>query len=375
MLCFFPGPTYRPDVINFRGRFEMLSDRFAGEVYSHSCNDKFQELPMGNFKYRGCIVDDKRRFSNLRAKCKMLRHFLKNAKNYYRNNGVDVIICYDPIFTGVLGAYLKQKFNCKLIIELNNSSMEKAMTMEGSQGFKTKVKILISKFLRSYALKRADGIKILAEKQRESLQEPFLQKRIYCFHSFVPDTVFSQSPKRLDPVILCVGHPFYRKGVDILTKAFEKIVDEVPDFELHCIGYLLEDEARKRLGSWHERIKFFKPVFHEELRPHFLNCYCFVLPSREEGMGRVILEAMASGKAIIGSDVGGIPKLVKHNDNGFLFESENVDDLAGCLKKILQNPQLAKRMGERSTAIIKEKYSCEKYIHHLSKMIEEVVSN
>ena len=122
-------------------------------------------------------------------------------------------------------------------------------------------------------------------------------------------------------------------------KAFEKIADQFPDFELRLIGHLLQDEAKKYLGTWLIRVKFIKPMFYEELKPYFLNCYGFVLPSREEGMGRVLIEAMACSKPLIGSNAGGIPSLIKDGENGFLLESENVDDLAQKLAMLLKEPK------------------------------------
>ena len=66
-------------------------------------------------------------------------------------------------------------------------------------------------------------------------------------------------------------------------------------------------------------------------------CSLFVLPSRTEAMGRVLLEAMACKKPIIASNVGGIPEIIKDGYNGLLFESENVDDLAEKIRLVLSN--------------------------------------
>ena len=134
LLCIFPGPTYRPDMIDFRNRFELLSEYCEGEVYSWSCRDEHKEITMGSFQYRGLINKDK-----TKVKAQMRKHILDCANAYYEKHGrVDVIICYEPLFTGVIGAKLKKKFGCKLIVELNNSNLREAMTMEGVAGLKTK---------------------------------------------------------------------------------------------------------------------------------------------------------------------------------------------------------------------------------------------
>lgn len=172
-----------------------------------------------------------------------------------------------------------------------------------------------------------------------------------------------------------VGYPFYIKGVDVLVKAFEKIADRFPDFELLLIGHLLQDEAKRRLDTWRNQVKFIKPMFYDELKPYFLNCYGFVLPSREEGMGRVLIEAMACAKPLIGANVGGIPSLIKDGENGLLFKSEDVDDLAQKLTILLKDPQRACEMGKRSLQYVEERFSSKKYCEYFMHMAQEIMAD
>jgi glycosyltransferase involved in cell wall biosynthesis len=368
ILCFFPGPTYFPKMIDFTGRFEMLSDKYEGEIYSWSCQEENQEIKMGAFTYRDCLNK-----TESYTKWKMLWHIVKHATAYQKEKKVDLIICYEPLFTGLIGAFLKKKFKCKLIIELNNSNLAEAITAEAGTGLKTRLKIHFANLLRSFSLRHSDGIKLLTKNQLVDLEEKYHTKVVHCFHDFVPTHFFKDAVKQTKPHILFVGFPFYRKAVDVLVKAFEKIVQQYPEFELHLIGHLLEDDAKKYLGTWHKNIKFIKPMSYEDLQPHFLNCYCFVLPSREEGMGRVLLEAMASGKSIIGCNVGGIPALVENGVNGLLFEKEDTNGLAVCLNRLLENPHINQKMGEASELAINEKFSSEKYVQYLDAMIKEVL--
>ena len=76
----------------------------------------------------------------------------------------------------------------------------------------------------------------------------------------------------------------------------------------------------------------------------------FVLPSRQEPLGLVGLEALATGTPVIGSRVGGIPEYI-NNDNGFLFDPNNPKELRDLLINIIVNPELIKKfssnMGKR----------------------------
>ena len=71
----------------------------------------------------------------------------------------------------------------------------------------------------------------------------------------------------------------------------------------------------------------------------------FTLPSLNEGMGRVLVEAMAAGKPIVASNVGGIPDLVKPGENGLLVPPGDEKALADSIKRLIKNPEEAKLMG------------------------------
>jgi glycosyltransferase involved in cell wall biosynthesis len=72
---------------------------------------------------------------------------------------------------------------------------------------------------------------------------------------------------------------------------------------------------------------------------------CLVLPSRSEGLGRVILEAFARGRAVVATRVGGIPDLVEDDVNGLLVDNGDVDALVEALARILTEDGLAARLG------------------------------
>ena len=77
----------------------------------------------------------------------------------------------------------------------------------------------------------------------------------------------------------------------------------------------------------------------------------FALPSLNEGMGRVLVEAMAMGKPIVASNIGGIPDLVKDGSNGILFPPRDVDAMAEAIIKLLLDRELAMKMGKEGERI------------------------
>lgn len=99
----------------------------------------------------------------------------------------------------------------------------------------------------------------------------------------------------------------------------------------------------------------------------------FVLPSLNEGMGKVLIEAMALGKPIVASDVGGIPDLVTHNHNGLLVPPANVERLAYSISLLYHDAAKRKEMGNRGKVIAAE-YSAELMVRKIERLYAEVSS-
>jgi glycosyltransferase involved in cell wall biosynthesis len=87
----------------------------------------------------------------------------------------------------------------------------------------------------------------------------------------------------------------------------------------------------------------------------------FVLPSLNEGMGRVLVEAMAAGKPVVASDVGGIPDLVRHRRNGFLVNPGDSNGMARYIEKLLTDRQLRRQMGAQGRKLA-ESYTVDKMV-------------
>ncbi|MEI7503758.1 MAG: glycosyltransferase family 4 protein [Paludibacter sp.] len=86
----------------------------------------------------------------------------------------------------------------------------------------------------------------------------------------------------------------------------------------------------------------------------------YVHPSRMEGLGVANMEAATQSLPIVGTNVGGIPEIVLNGVNGYLFESENAEQLAECIFKLIKDKALREKMGEASYKIVSENFSIEK---------------
>ena len=149
-------------------------------------------------------------------------------------------------------------------------------------------------------------------------------------------------------VILSVARFEEQKGLDYLLHAFAKVKKIHRRAVLVLLGrgskeMHLRSEAR-RLGISGSVVFVTGRLPEKELAQVYAACDVFVLPSVWEPFGMALIEAMASGKPVIGSRVGGIPEIVT-KESGLLFEPRNAVDLEGKILQLLGDSRLRKRLG------------------------------
>lgn len=136
------------------------------------------------------------------------------------------------------------------------------------------------------------------------------------------------------------------KGPEFLVKASKYIISKYPDtyFMFTGDGPLEQDLKRKALEMGiSDNIIFLG--WRDDLAKIISIYDIFVLPSLNEGMGRVLVEAMALGKSIVASNVGGIPDLIVHGKNGFLVPPKNPKELAKYIQVLLEDKDKREKMG------------------------------
>ncbi|MCP4681810.1 MAG: glycosyltransferase family 4 protein [Desulfobacterales bacterium] len=175
----------------------------------------------------------------------------------------------------------------------------------------------------------------------------------------------------LDPqelIIGTVGWLLPVKGPMYLLKAMGLIWRSHPDTRLVFVGKGdLEEELRGevfRMGA-SDKVKFLG--WRDDIPEIMQLIDIFVLPSMNEGMGRVLVEAMAAGKPIVASSVGGILDLVEHGRNGLLVEPGDVNGLSSAIKELLTDKEMRKEMGKTGRAMASD-FSMEKMLEKIDAL-------
>jgi len=306
-------------------------------------------------------------------KVRTLLFFLWAGWQLHRSHeqGFDVIVSYGWNTTGIAAVILKWLTGAKLIVEAPGVPVAGQRYQSRDWTWPKRLRAALNGWMLCRVLGHSDGVKLLYPEQVDGFL-PKAEIPTSVFHDLVP--IDSLSPAdRHEKTILLLGCPWYLKGVDVLIKAFKLIRDEFPEQRLRVIGHCDDRAPFDELRAGDLRIEFMRGVPHEEAMHHMARCTVFVLPSRTEGMGRVLLEAMALRRPIIASRVDGIPHYIEDGENGLLFESESVDDLARQLHRVLSDRGLARKLADEGYERVHERYSEREYARHFDALIESVL--
>ena len=161
-----------------------------------------------------------------------------------------------------------------------------------------------------------------------------------------------------DLVIGTVGSLYPVKGHRYLLDAMPTILGRYPNAVLLLIGrgeleISLKEQAQ-RLGI-EARVRFLG--LRQDVPKLLAAMDVFVLPSLSEGLSMALLEAMASGKPVVATRVGGNPELIDHGRTGFLVQPEDVSDLAANLLKLLSHPGMIKQFGQQAAERVRQQLS------------------
>lgn len=199
--------------------------------------------------------------------------------------------------------------------------------------------------------------------------------------TIIPETIdtrkfYPLSPQERGSYILFVGSLIQRKGGHILLKAFRKIHPLFPQYKLIIIGEGSEEQSLKNLArvlGLSDNVSFLGKQPPNIVAEWMRRSKIFVLPSIEEGLGVVLLEACASGTPCVASDTGGIPDVID-SEIGILVEPSNPDALADGILSILNNPPKWERMSLRARDKVVEQYSLDTIGKKLYHLYHEILS-
>jgi glycosyltransferase involved in cell wall biosynthesis len=263
---------------------------------------------------------------------------------------------------GLIALILKKVYNLPYIV-----------TAHGRDIFPLRSKVL--KSLNRIVLKNCDYCTVNSNATKNAILSVYKVKNIKIIpmgvdlNSFNPNKRDDSLKKELGiekEFILTVGRLAEEKGTKYLIEAMPSVLKEFPKAKLIVVGYGPEKESLEKLTgelNLRENVNFVGKILHEELPRYYATADLFVGPSivaksgSAEGLGVVFLESIASGTPVIGSNVGGIPDIIKNHETGILVKQKNSLRIAEGIIKLLKSKELSRYLVKNARKHVKSNYS------------------
>lgn len=176
--------------------------------------------------------------------------------------------------------------------------------------------------------------------------------------------------------VVVIGSIETRKGQDILLNSLLRLSSDIrSQFDVYLVGRVLErgfyTDLLRKFKGW-KNVHFVGEVSHEKALAYLQAADVFVLPSRDEVLPITLLEAMAYGKGIIISRVGGASEVIEQNTNGLLFDVSDEKCLAQSLELFFNDREMLTKMGKQAQIDFKDKFSLARFGKEFSQLLQEL---
>jgi len=199
------------------------------------------------------------------------------------------------------------------------------------------------------AVRRADAVRALSSYTESLVEEVRGTPATASFEAYMDLSTFTATPPAPlpeRPTALFVGMLEAYKNIDGLAAAWRRVVRELPDARLVIVGEgSRRDVVEDLVAELPEHVEHIEQILPSGVSEQMDRSTVLVLPSRSEGLGRVLVESMARGRGIVASRVGGIPDVARDGREALLVEPGDVDELAAALVRVLSDRLLAEGLG------------------------------
>ena len=300
----------------------------------------------------------------------LFARLLGRVRELHSTAAVDIIHAHGPLPCGHAAMLLANELGIPYVVSVHGLDAFSTTQVKGWPG-----KWCRRISTRVYTSSRR--VICISERVRERVIEGMGRNcRTSVVYNGVDATFFAPKPDSESNVmmVLSVGTLIPIKGHDLLIRAIASLRNEFSSLKLDIIGEGPERLALKALIdrlALGDRVRLLGRQSREEVARAMQTCTVFALPSRYEGLGCVYLEAMSTGKAVIGCRGQGIADVIQHGVNGFLVGPDNERELTLALGMLLRDAPLRSRLGAAARDTILDRLTLASQAANLARIYRE----
>ncbi|WMW25430.1 glycosyltransferase family 4 protein [Methanolobus sediminis] len=331
-------------------KITLVHDNFDNEqhgIFNHTSNlySRLSTNPYVDSVYELTPIKNKKIYGLLPISLFQLYHLVAAIK---KQNPDIVHIHGTHLPYALLPLVLKNKF-------ITIVTLHGIVALDSKESIRNRLlcKHLIFKYFEKISVRNASFLIAVSPAVKKMIQDMYYPS---CNIEVIPNGV-NLSDFKLNynniklkhPCIFFIGRLVKTKNIGILIKAFSLVKSKFPNTHLYIAGTGPQISNLKKMVSKYDLtddVTFLGYIFGDMKISYYKSVDICVVPSKFESFSIVTLEAMASSKAVVASNVGGIPYLVEDGLNGFLFSPSDHVDLCEKISFLLENNNLRKEMGK-----------------------------
>jgi len=378
----FPGEGSVPSVVYYLAKYTakkgcdvtVLERRWVGTDHEEEIDGikfvRFNSNICSNVSNKEVVYDLVRKPSGVLRFVLDRTVFAFKANEYLKQNDFDIVHVHLPFAANIL-ININRRLKDRMVYTAHIGEEKKRFALDSSAPLVLK---LFSPDL--YLMKRIKKSVVLNEPLKEKLINKGIEEmKLEVIPNGIDVDEFNLSKEEVERVkrkygidddnvvVMFSGSITPRKGVIHLVKAVEMLNDN--KITLLIVGNLNVDKKYAKMVMDYVRRKNINAKFtgfvpYEDLKALYSACDIFVLPSFEEGDPIALKEALASGKPLIGSNIGGIPMQIRDGWNGFLVEPGYEKQLAEKIRYLVDNEEERERMGRNSRKLAEKEFNWER---------------
>jgi glycosyltransferase involved in cell wall biosynthesis len=293
-----------------------------------------------------------------------------SLRNIFKRQAPDIILAYTikPIIWGGLASRFVPKGRFYALVTGLGFAFQRG-------SWKKNLLIKLVAFLYKVALKKSEKVIFQNPDNRQVFIDLGIvpeSKACIVNGSGVDASHFDVKPLSDQPIFLLIARLLGDKGIREYIEAAGRVKEKYPEAVFQLVGP--EDPSPDgitlaELSCLNAKQSVDYLGATKDVRPFIEASSIFVLPSYHEGLPRTVLEAMATGRPILTTDVPGCRETVVNNKNGWLIEKANAEQLAEKMLWFIENQKEWQRMAEASRAMVEDKFD----VHKVNKALMEIM--
>ncbi|MBK8551400.1 MAG: glycosyltransferase family 4 protein [Ignavibacteria bacterium] len=383
-----PSTTFIENLIEglCNSGFEILLFGKQTQNVSYSGNVKAYPTPVNNLKLVFFVIKESVKLFFKDSKLffkfhKTVREKNKSLKSFFKNAGVllPVLNNKPDIFhiqwakTVEMYPELFELFDCKVALSLRGAHINYSPLLD---------KNLAEAYRKNFP--SIDGFHAVSNAiAAEAMKYGADEKKIKVIHSSVKDELFEKYAElfrgdtKLE--IISVGRFHWKKGYHYALDAMKILADKGISFNYTIVAQgVIPEEILFLLDEYRlgEKVRIIQGLKHEELIMKLQSSHLLLLPSVEEGIANVVLEAMAVGVPVITTDCGGMSEVVEDNNNGYTVSVRDPETIAAKVIQFIGTEFNAKKdLALKGKQTIEKEFTREKQIREFTDFYESILKN